>query len=176
LKAMRRNYTRKEFLLEASRLRARLPKVALTTDIIVGFPQETEEDFRQTLSFVEEAQFDAAFCFKFSARAGTTAARMDGQVPEAVKEERLREVLERVVGQARRASLALVGTRQEVLVEEPGFGRSRTNRSVVLPRQAGRPGELVPVRIAGVRGNTLAGELEGGIMGKRREAEARGRR
>lgn len=146
LKAMRRNYTRGEYLQRTHALRRAVPGVALTTDIIVGFPGETDADFDESLEFIEEAAFDAAYCFKFSPRAGTAAAEMDGQVPEEVREARLARLLERVMDRGRRRLDILTGQTLEVLVEEPALGRTRTNRLVKLQRTR-RPGETVRVRV-----------------------------
>lgn len=97
LKLMRRNYTREKYLWKVALLRRAMPEIALTTDIIVGFPTETEEDFHQTLELLDDAGFDSAFCFKFSSRQGTEAAGMDGQPDEPTKEWRLARLLERVI-------------------------------------------------------------------------------
>jgi tRNA-2-methylthio-N6-dimethylallyladenosine synthase len=128
--------------------------VAITTDLIVGFPGETEEEFAGTLSLVETVRFDSAFTFAYSPRRGTRAAGMAGQVPEAVKKERLSRLMEA----QNRISLELgrqqVGSTVEVLVEGPSArdasrltGRTRTNRIVVFPDLGEKPGELVMVRV-----------------------------
>jgi len=166
LKRMRRTYTRERFLRLAGELRAAIPDLALTTDLIVGFPGETEEDFEQTLSAVEEVGFDGAYTFVFSPRAGTEAAAMPDQVPEEVKRrrmERLVEVVQRVAGERHGRRVGLV---EEVLVEGPSRtaaallrGRTRRNTTVNF-RGAARPGDLVPVRITGATSSTLRGEQE----------------
>ncbi|MBI4055014.1 MAG: tRNA (N6-isopentenyl adenosine(37)-C2)-methylthiotransferase MiaB [Elusimicrobia bacterium] len=102
LKKMRRNYTRRFYLERLAALRRKIPRIAITTDIIVGFPSETEEDFRQTLSLVGEADFRAAYCFKFSPRQGTEAAVFETPVPRPIQEERLSQLLDVVKSQARR--------------------------------------------------------------------------
>src|SRR6185436_19053147 len=96
LKAMRRTYTRERYLALVAKLRAAIPDLALGTDVIVGFPGETEEDFRETLEVVEEVRYDSAFTFIYSPRRGTDAAAMTDQVPEAVKHERLERLVDAV--------------------------------------------------------------------------------
>ena len=96
LKAMRRTYSRERFLKLAGEMRSAIPDLALTTDIIVGFPGETEADFRETLDAVEEVGFDSAFTFVYSPRAGTDAAAMTDQVPDEVKRERIERLVELV--------------------------------------------------------------------------------
>lgn len=154
LSAMRRGYTRAAYLDLVDSLRRAIPGVAITTDLIVGFPGETEEEFAGTLSLVETVRFDSAFTFAYSPRRGTRAAGMAGQVPEAVKKERLSRLMEA----QNRISLELgrqqVGSTVEVLVEGPSArdasrltGRTRTNRIVVFPDLGEKPGELVMVRV-----------------------------
>lgn len=166
LKRMRRTYTRERFLRLVADLRAAVPDIALTTDLIVGFPGETEEDFQDTLSAVEEVGFDGAYTFLFSPRAGTEAAAMPDQVPQEVKRERLQRLVETVhrVAQARNARR--VGMVEEVLVEgpsrtDPALLRGRTRRNTVVNfRGTARPGDLVPVRITAATSTTLRGEQE----------------
>ena len=130
LKAMRRTYSRERYLALVERMRAAIPDIALTTDIIVGFPGETEADFEETLSLVDEVGYDHAFTFVFSPAAGTEAARMDDQVPDAVKKERIQRLVDRVQHHAAARNGALDGSVQEVLVEGP----SRTDPSVLRGR------------------------------------------
>jgi tRNA-2-methylthio-N6-dimethylallyladenosine synthase len=165
LKRMRRTYTRERYLALVERLRAALPEVALTTDIIVGFPGETDEDFAETLEVYDEVGYDHAFTFVFSPRRGTEAAAMDGQVPEPVKKERIERLVELVQAHARRRNEALVGTLQEVLVEGASRtdaahlrGRTRTNKTVIFTGEA-EAGELRQVRIDGATSMTLRGTL-----------------
>src|SRR2546423_9962970 len=94
LKAMRRTYSRERYLRLVAELRAAIPELALTTDIIVGFPGETEEDFRETLEVVDEVGFDGAFTFVYSPRAGTDAAAMTDQIPDEVKRDRIERLVE----------------------------------------------------------------------------------
>jgi tRNA-2-methylthio-N6-dimethylallyladenosine synthase len=160
---MRRTYSRDRYLALVERLRSAIPDLALTTDLIVGFPGETEDDFQQTLSLVEEVRFDGAFTFVFSPRAGTEAAGMPGQLPEEVKRERIERLIELVQGVAAERNAARVGRVEEVLVEgrsrtEPSLlrGRTRRNTTVNFAGEAA-PGELVDVRIDGATSTTLRG-------------------
>src|SRR5439155_26384973 len=129
LKSMMRNYTREHYIALAGKMRQAVPDMTLSTDIIVGFPGETEEDFRQTLSLVEELQFDWGFVFKYSAREGTPAAELEC-LPQQLIEERHQRCLELVDRIALKKRLDLVGTIQDVLIEELGVGRTRTNYKV----------------------------------------------
>jgi tRNA-2-methylthio-N6-dimethylallyladenosine synthase len=163
LKRMRRTYDRERYLALAGRLRAAIPDLALGTDVIVGFPGETDADFRETLSVVEEARFDSAFTFIYSPRSGTEAAAMDDQVPESVKHERLEELVEVVQRVARERNATRVGRVEEVLVEgtsrtDPGRlrGRTRRNTTVNFVGSAGA-GELVEVLVESASSTTLSG-------------------
>ena len=165
LKAMRRTYSRERFVALAGRLREAVPGLALTTDVIVGFPGESEADFAETLAVCEEVSFDHAFTFIYSPRRGTDAARMDEQVPEDLKRERLERLVEVVQRHARARNQQLIGTLQEVLVEGPSRtdadvlrGRTRTNKTVLL--SDAEPGELVQVRIEAATSQTLRGVRE----------------
>jgi tRNA-2-methylthio-N6-dimethylallyladenosine synthase len=164
LKAMRRTYSRERYLDLVDGMRAAIPDLALTTDLIVGFPGETGEDFRATVAAVEEVGFDAAFTFVFSPRAGTEAAEMDGQVSEEVKRERIEELIEVVQRSAAARNADRVGRVEEVLVEGPSRtdpavlrGRTRRNTTVNFTGTAAA-GELVHVRIDGATSTTLRGE------------------
>jgi tRNA-2-methylthio-N6-dimethylallyladenosine synthase len=163
LKRMRRTYGRERYLALVEKLRAAIPDLALTTDVIVGFPGETEDDFRETLEVVEEVRYDGAFTFVFSPRHGTEAAAMPDQVPEEVKRERIERLIDVVQRIARERNEERVGGMEEVLVEGPSRteptlvrGRTRRNTTVVFHGQA-KPGELVPVRIEGATSTTLRG-------------------
>ncbi|HMG99290.1 MAG TPA: tRNA (N6-isopentenyl adenosine(37)-C2)-methylthiotransferase MiaB [Gaiellales bacterium] len=165
LKAMRRTYSRERFVALAGRLREAVPGLALTTDVIVGFPGESEADFAETLAVCEEVSFDHAFTFIYSPRRGTDAARMDEQVAEDLKRERLERLVEVVQRHARARNQQLIGTLQEVLVEGPSRtdadvlrGRTRTNKTVLL--SDAEPGELVQVRIEAATSQTLRGVRE----------------
>jgi tRNA-2-methylthio-N6-dimethylallyladenosine synthase len=163
LKAMRRTYSRERYLKLVAELRAAIPDLALTTDIIVGFPGETEDDFRETVEVVEEVGFDGAFTFVYSPRAGTEAAAMGDQVPESVKHQRIERLVDAVQGVAHARNQERVGRLEEVLVEgptrtDPGLLRGRTRRNTTV-NFAGRaqPGELVDVLIQGATSTTLRG-------------------
>jgi tRNA-2-methylthio-N6-dimethylallyladenosine synthase len=164
LKAMRRTYSRERYLRLVGELRAAIPDLALTTDVIVGFPGETESDFGETLEMVEEVGFDGAFTFVYSPRAGTEAAAMTDQVPDEIKRERIERLVEIVQRVAAERNHARVGLVEEVLVEGPSRtdgdllrGRTRRNTTVNFAGEA-EPGALVPVRIASATSTTLAGE------------------
>jgi tRNA-2-methylthio-N6-dimethylallyladenosine synthase len=163
LKRMRRTYTRERYMDRVALIREHLPDCALTTDIIVGFPGETEDDFRQTLEVVEEVGYDGAFTFVFSPRRGTEAATMDGQLPHPVKRERMERLVEAVQRRARDRSRRFLGRRLEVLAEGPSRtdptrvrGRSRHNKTVNFEGTA-QPGEMVEVDITEATSTTLAG-------------------
>jgi tRNA-2-methylthio-N6-dimethylallyladenosine synthase len=163
LKAMRRTYSRGRYVSLAGELRASIPDLALTTDIIVGFPGETNEDFRETLEVVEEVGYDGAFTFVYSPRAGTEAAAMENQVPDEVKHERIDRLVELVQGVARRRNQARVGLVEEVLVEgpsrtDPALLRGRTRRNTTVNFEgAAKPGDLTHVRIDSATSQTLHG-------------------
>ncbi len=162
LRAMLRNYTRQSYLELVGKLRRAMPDIVLSTDVIVGFPGETEEDFRETLSLVDEVRFDWGFIFKYSARAATAAAALDPH-PESLIEARHAECLalaERIGADARRR---FDGTVQEILVEEsdPGtgsVGRTRGNFKVRL-EEVVQPGTSVDVRITSTDRITFDGEV-----------------
>jgi tRNA-2-methylthio-N6-dimethylallyladenosine synthase len=161
---MRRTYSRERYLALAAEMRAAIPDLALTTDLIVGFPGETADDFRETLAAVEEVCFDGAFTFLFSPRSGTEAAQLPAQVPEDVKRERIEELIEAVQRSAAARNAERVGRVEEVLVEGPSRtdpsllrGRTRRNTTVNFAGDAS-PGELVSVRIDGATSTTLRGE------------------
>jgi tRNA-2-methylthio-N6-dimethylallyladenosine synthase len=163
LKAMRRTYSRERYMRLAAELRAAIPDLALTTDIIVGFPGETDADFRETLEVVQDVGYDGAFTFVYSPRAGTEAAAMHEQVPDEVKRERIERLVEVVQGVAAERNAARVGMTEEVLVEGPSRterellrGRTRRNTTVNFSGEAA-PGELVSVEIASATSTTLAG-------------------
>jgi tRNA-2-methylthio-N6-dimethylallyladenosine synthase len=163
LKRMRRTYDRDRYLALVERIRAAMPQIALTTDVIVGFPGETDDDFDQTLDVYRTVGFDHAFTFIYSPRHGTEAAGFSDQVPEPVKHERLERLVDAVQDEARRRNEALVGSVQEVLVEGASRtdsdlcrGRSRGNKTVIFGPPAA-PGRLVEVRIDGATSQTLRG-------------------
>ena len=163
LKAMRRTYDRDRYLTLVARLRGAIPDLALGTDVIVGFPGETEADFQETLAVVEEVRYDSAFTFIYSPRHGTEAAEMAEQVPEDVKHDRLERLVDVVQRIAAERNAARVGTVEEVLVE----GASRTDATLLRGRTRGNvtvnfaggaePGELVDVLIESATSTTLRG-------------------
>jgi len=163
LKAMRRTYSRERYLRLVGELREAIPDLALTTDIIVGFPGETEDDFTETLAVVEEVGFDGAFTFVYSPRAGTEAAAMPHQVPEELKRERIERLVDVVQRVAAERNAMRVGMVEEVLVEgrsrtEPELLRGRTRRNTTVNFKGdAAPGELVPITIASATSTTLAG-------------------
>jgi tRNA-2-methylthio-N6-dimethylallyladenosine synthase len=164
LKRMRRTYTRERYLDRVALLREHVPDVAITTDVIVGFPGETEDDFAQTLSLCEEVGYDGAFTFVYSPRRETEAAEFADQVPHEVKVERMERLVEVIQRRARERAQRFVGRTLEVLVEGPSRtdptrlrGRSRHNKAVNFAGLA-KPGEYVQVEIAGATSQTLAGE------------------
>jgi tRNA-2-methylthio-N6-dimethylallyladenosine synthase len=163
LKAMRRTYSRERFVRLANELRGAIPDLALSTDLIVGFPGETEDDFRQTLEAVQEVGFDSAFTFVFSPRQGTEAATMPDQVPEKVKRDRIERLIDIVQHVAQERNAGRVGGVEEVLVEGPSRtdpsllrGRTRRNTTVNFAGTAAA-GELVEVSIEAATSTTLRG-------------------
>ena len=163
LKRMRRTYDRARYLALVERMRAAIPDLAFGTDIIVGFPGETEEDFRETLEVVEQVRYDSAFTFVYSPRAGTEAAAMPDQVPHEVKIERMERLVEVVQRIAREQNEARVGRVEQVLVEGPSRtnpfllrGRTRRNTTVNFTGSA-LPGKLVDVLVDGATSTTLRG-------------------
>ncbi len=162
---MRRTYDRERYLDRVALIREHVPDASLTTDIIVGFPGETEEDFSQTLEVAEEVGYDSAFTFVFSPRRGTEAADLtEGIVPHPVKVERMERLLEVVQRRARERAQRFVGRTVEVLVEGPSRtdperlrGRTRHNKAVNFAGLAS-PGELTEVEITAATSQTLSGE------------------
>jgi tRNA-2-methylthio-N6-dimethylallyladenosine synthase len=164
LKRMRRTYNRERYLDRVAMIREHVPDCALTTDIIVGFPGETEEDFVQTLELAEQVGYDGAFTFIYSPRRGTEAATLHDQVPHEVKVERMERLVDLVQRRAHERAQRFVGRRVEVLVEGPSRtdpsrlrGRSRHNK-VVNFAGLGSAGELVDVEITDATSQTLLGE------------------
>jgi tRNA-2-methylthio-N6-dimethylallyladenosine synthase len=172
LKRMHRGYSREEYLTKVEQLRALVPDVAISTDIIVGFPGETDDDFAATRRLVEDVGFDSMYLFKYSPRPGTRAATFDDQVPEAVKTERFKTLLEVQDAVQLRRNQARVGRCEEVLVEGPSkkgsvqlTGRTRQNRPVNFVGHPSLTGSLVAVHID--KGGTHS--LEGQVCTDRRD-------
>ena len=163
LKAMRRTYDRRRYLDRVALIREHVPDVALTTDIIVGFPGETEDDFRETMEVVEEVGYDGAFTFVYSPRAGTDAAAMPDQVPDEVKRDRIERLVELVQQHAAARNEERIGRVEEVLVEgpsrtDPTLARGRTRRNTTVNfTGAASAGDLVDVLIERTTSTTLAG-------------------
>jgi tRNA-2-methylthio-N6-dimethylallyladenosine synthase len=164
LKRMRRTYSRERYLKLVAEMRAAIPDLALTTDLIVGFPGETEDDFSRTIELVDEVGFDGAFTFVFSPRSGTEAAAMPDQISDEVKRDRVERLIDVVQRSAARRNAERIGAVEQVLVEGPSRtdpsilrGRTRRNTTVNFAGTAAA-GELVPVRIMASTSTTLRGE------------------
>jgi tRNA-2-methylthio-N6-dimethylallyladenosine synthase len=166
LEAMNRGYTRKKYLSVVRAARAIVPELAVTTDIIVGFPTETEDDFRETLDLVHEASFDSAFTFRYSPRSGTAASRMRDDIPLDVKRERLQRLNAAVLGERERILQSRLGTEAEILLDgtvqkgEHRFWKGRTPqfRNVILADDAAREGDIVRVVLRRITNFTFDGE------------------
>ncbi len=168
LKAMHRTYTAEKYVDLVERVRAARPRIAITTDIIVGFPGETGTDYEQTRALVEEVQFDNAFIFRYSPRQDTPAAVMAEQIDETVKEQRNHDLLALVNELARRANERLIGSQVEVLCEGPSktnpsrlSGRTRTNKIVIFEGGDELIGEVIDTKIEHATGFSLYGQLVG---------------
>ncbi len=165
LKLMHRGYTRQRYLGIIEKLRHCQPRMGISTDIIVGFPGETEDDFQQTLSLAREVEFDQVYLFKYSPRRDTPAAEMADQVPQPVKEERNQRLLQLVNEIGRRKYEQLVGQQMQILVEGPSrknparmMGRTRCNKIVVFNGSEHHRGQLLDVRITRAGSFTLYGD------------------
>jgi tRNA-2-methylthio-N6-dimethylallyladenosine synthase len=166
LRRMLRRYTREQYLEVVAKLRRAVPGITFSTDIIVGFPGETEAQFEETLTLVAGAGFDDAYTFRYSPRDGTPAMRMlKDAVPEDVASERLERLVAVVRAQARSRHLTRVGETHEVLVERPArrggmLGRTRTNLMVLVDVPESARGEYHHVKLTGTTGSTFVGRLE----------------
>jgi tRNA-2-methylthio-N6-dimethylallyladenosine synthase len=164
LRRMLRRYTREEYLGVVDRLRRAIPGITFSTDIIVGFPGESEAHFEETLTLVREAGFDNAYTFRYSVRDGTPAVRLRDRLPDEVAGERLERLVEAVRDQARSRNLGRVGTVHEILVERPArrgalmLGRTRANHLVLVDLPDSAIGEYHRVRLTGTTGSTFMGE------------------
>ena len=159
LEKMNRRYTKEQYLELVGRLRKAMPDISLTTDIIVGFPGETEEDFLETLDVVEKVRFDSAFTFLYSRRTGTPAASMEDQIPEEVMKDRFDRLLKRVQDIARECCARFQGQTKDVLVEQVNeqdptlvTGRMDNNLLVHFPGEPSLIGRIVPVHLDSCRG------------------------
>jgi len=166
LSRMNRGYTRESYLKIVAKLRKLIPHISITTDIIVGFPGESEADFADTMSLMEEVVFDGAFVFRYSPRSGTRAASMPEQVLDEIKIGRIKKIIEIQAGITRQANERLIGKTLKVLVEGPSkpdprrlAGRSRSNKVVVFEGPSDLVGMLVPVRVAKAHTWALEGEI-----------------
>ncbi|MFA7710033.1 MAG: radical SAM protein, partial [Candidatus Neomarinimicrobiota bacterium] len=166
LKLMNRTYDQEHYLRVVEMIRTYLPQAAITTDIIVGFPDETSDDFEQTLEVMRAVKFDTAFMFKYSPRVGTKAAEMDDNIPEEEKSRRLKVVIQLQKKHTLERNKSLVGTIQEILIDGSSkknpaemSGRTDTNKIVVL--KEGRPqiGEFYRVKIEEAVGVSLFGKI-----------------
>ncbi|MCL1895191.1 MAG: tRNA (N6-isopentenyl adenosine(37)-C2)-methylthiotransferase MiaB [Clostridiales bacterium] len=175
LERMNRRYTKEEYIVLAEKLRAARPDIVITTDLIVGFPGETDEDFEDTMDIIERVRFDSAFTFLYSPRKGTPAAGYGDTVPETVMRERFGRMVARLNAITLEKNRAFVGTVQEVLVEGPSktnaamlSGRTPHGKLVSFPAPAGPGsagaliGETIPVRITSVNTFSFSGELAAG--------------
>ena len=165
LQKMNRHYTREQYLDRVRKLREAVPGIGLSTDIIVGFPGETEAQFEDTMRLVEEVRYDSAFTFIYSPRIGTRAAAMEGQIPDEISKERIQKLIALQEGLQQETLKRFTGTEEEVLVE--GFsrrsgkavsGKGRHGVSITLPGSAGDIGEIVRCRVTEMKQNTLIAE------------------
>ncbi|MDR1817845.1 MAG: tRNA (N6-isopentenyl adenosine(37)-C2)-methylthiotransferase MiaB [Puniceicoccales bacterium] len=166
LRAMRRPHTRARYLEIVAALRDAAPGICISTDVIVGFPGETEEDFEQTVSLFDTVRFDMAYVFKYSTRTGTEAEAFGDTVPPAVKDERDKRLLALLEQYSLARNRSLVGSTQEILVEGPArkgdgvlMGRTRTNRKALFRGDLSLAGRLLPVHITGASVTTVTGEI-----------------
>lgn len=166
LKLMNRRYTSSDYLKIIEKLRRHNPGITISTDIIVGFPGETEEDFRDTIKLVNEVRYDSAFTFKYSKRTGTVAAKMDGHLSDEIKTIRINELVARIKELNYESNVADVGKNMKVLIERPSArdvkdvcGRSEGNKMVNLAGNSSLAGKIVDVKITKAKRTTLFGEL-----------------
>ena len=165
LKRMNRHYTREQYLTRVEKLRKAIPGIGLSTDLIVAFPGETEEQFQETLSLVREVKYDSAFFFVYSPRSGTRAAEMPEQIPEEVGTDRIKRLIALQESLQRETQSRFLNTREEVLVEglsrrseQAVSGKGRHGVSVTMPGSREDIGKIIPCRIVGLKHNTLMGE------------------
>jgi tRNA-2-methylthio-N6-dimethylallyladenosine synthase len=165
LKRMLRRYTRERYLEVAGELRGAIPNITFSTDLIVGFPGETEADFAETLSLVGAADFDDAYTFKYSVREGTPAVRLRDDIADEVASSRLGRLVEAVRANVRRKNMGRIGETHEVLVERPAkrgelmLARTRTNHLVLVDLPPSSVGEYHRVRLTGTTGSTFTGSV-----------------
>ncbi|MFI5360146.1 MAG: tRNA (N6-isopentenyl adenosine(37)-C2)-methylthiotransferase MiaB [Halanaerobiales bacterium] len=166
LKKMNRGYSREKYMELVNKIRQAIPEASITTDIIVGFPGETEEEFQETMELVKEVRFDSAFTFIYSPRTGTPAAKMADQIPEEIKKGRLNRLMDLQNQISLEKNQEDLGKIVEVLIEgesknnpETLMGRDRRNKLVIIPKTEGVIGEIVNVKINRVQSFTLYGEV-----------------
>lgn len=165
LKLMNRHYTAREYLEKVELLRKRVPGCEVSTDIMVGFPSETEEDFRRTLELVKAADFSSAFTFVYSRRSGTRAAEMEGQIPEEVQKERIMRLVELVNAQTREKSRKYLGKTVEILCEDHDekrglyLGRDEYGRMGYFKSTADPVGRFVKIKVEDASGISLYGSI-----------------
>ena len=165
LQAMNRRYTREKYLSEIKMLRDRIPEAEVTTDIIVGFPNETEDDYLDTENLVREVDFASAFTFVYSPRQGTKAAEMEGQIPENVQKDRIMRLVELVNSLTRKKSEKYVGKTVEILCEDYDekkalyLGRDEFGRMGYFKSDKDRIGEFVSLKVTRANGISLFGEI-----------------
>ncbi len=164
LQAMNRGYRARDYLALVEKIRKALPGVSLSTDILVGFPGETEEDLELTLELMRTVDFEFAYMYYFNPRKGTPAAEMEGQLPLALRKERLARVIELQLAATRRIMAGRVGTRAEVLADSASrrssselLGRTQADEMVAFPGEGLKPGDFTRVEIEALRGNTFKG-------------------
>jgi len=171
LKMMNRKYSREDYIVLAEKIRETIPDIAITTDLIVGFPGETEQDFQDTLDLVKEVEFDSAYTFKYSPRPGTTAAKLKDDVPLEIKKQRLKILNETCNEISCKKNKKLTATEQEVLIEKNSShftgkqiekleGRTRTNKIVFIQRKENLVGKTVNVEIVEAYPHSLIGEIK----------------
>ena len=168
LRRMNRHYTRDQYLDRVRKLRSAIPGIGLSTDIIVGFPGETEAQFEDTMSLVEEVRYDGAFTFIYSPRVGTRAAAMPDQVPEEISADRIQRLIALQERLQKETLRRFIGLKEEVLIEglsrrssEAVSGKGRHAVSITLPGGRGDIGRIVPCIVTEIKNNTLIAERIG---------------
>ena len=163
---MNRTYSKEYFINLAYKIKEVLPNVGISTDIIVGFPGESEYDFNETLDVMNEIKFDSAFNFKYSPRRGTKASEYDDQIPEDLKQDRLQRVIDLQKIHTLENNEKLVGRLEKVIVEKESkmskrqwAGRIDSNKWVIFDKKDATIGDILPIRIIEAKGITLHGQL-----------------
>ena len=166
LRRMNRTYSKEHFLSLVSKIRNTLPNVGISTDIIVGFPGETNDDFIETLNVMDEIKFDSAFNFKYSSRRGTKASEYDDQISEEVKQSRLQRVIDFQKEHTLQNNIKLIGRVEDVLVEKESkmskvqwAGRTDSNKWIIFDKQDSQIGDIKPIKITKAQGISLQGQL-----------------